>query len=92
MSIRGVRAVVVVECIKLAAQFKTSFVLGISIVGPFLFAAALSIQSSMPTDTLFGRAVKESGFAVSLVVLAQQHRRHRAAGHCCVDDAACGDG
>jgi ABC-2 type transport system permease protein len=69
MSIRGVRAVVGVECVKLAAQIKTQLVLGVCIVGPFVFAAALRLQSSLPTDTLFGRAVKESGFAVSLVVL-----------------------
>jgi ABC-2 type transport system permease protein len=29
----------------------------------------LLVQSSLPEDTLFGRSVKESGFAVSLVVL-----------------------
>jgi len=69
MSITGVRAVVGVECMKLAAQIKTQLVLGLCIVGPFLFAAAIHMQSSLPTDTLFGRAVKESGFAVSLVVL-----------------------
>src|SRR5262245_34378404 len=69
MSLSGVRDVVRVECMKLAAQIKTQLVLGICVVGPFVFAAALPLQSSLPTDTLFGRAVKESGFAVSLVVL-----------------------
>jgi ABC-2 type transport system permease protein len=69
MSIRGVRAVVGVECMKLSAQIKTQVILAICIVGPFVFAAAVRLQSTLPTDTLFGRAVKESGFAVSLVVL-----------------------
>jgi len=69
MSIAGVRAVIGVECMKLAAQIKTQSILGMCVVGPFVFAAALPLQSSLPTDTLFGRAVKESGFAVSLAVL-----------------------
>ena len=69
VSIRGVRAVAGVECSKLAAQFKARIVLAACALGPFAFAAAMRVQSSLPTDTLFGRAVKESGFAVSLVVL-----------------------
>jgi ABC-2 type transport system permease protein len=69
VSIRGVGGVVGVECTKLAAQIKTQLILWICIIGPFVFAAAIRLQSSLPTDTLFGRAVKESGFAVSLVVL-----------------------
>jgi ABC-2 type transport system permease protein len=62
-------SVVGVECLKLRAQFKARLVLGVCLVGPFAFAVAMQLQSSMPSDTLFGRAVKESGFALSLVVL-----------------------
>ena len=39
------------------------------VVGPFVFAAAMAVQSALPEDTLFGRAVKESGFAIPLVIL-----------------------
>ena len=69
MSLRGVAAVVGVECAKLAAQVKSRVVLAVCLAGPFVFAVAMRVQSSMPEDTLFGRAVKESGFALALVVL-----------------------
>src|SRR5262249_56287213 len=39
------------------------------VIAPIGFAIVIRIQDSVPEDTLFGRAVKESGFAVSLVVL-----------------------
>jgi len=69
MIVRGFLAVAGVEGSKLAAQIKTRVVLATCIVGPFAFAVALRVQSSLPEDTLFGRAVKDSGFAVPLVVL-----------------------
>ncbi len=69
MRVRGVLAVASVECSKLAAQIKARLVLAACLAGPFAFAAAIRVQSSLPEDTLFGRAVKESGFAVPLVVL-----------------------
>ena len=69
MSVRGVLAVAGVECAKLPAQLKARLVLAVCVAGPFVFASAMRVQSSLPTDTLFGRAVKDSGFAVSLVVL-----------------------
>jgi ABC-2 type transport system permease protein len=58
-----------VECSKLAAQSKARVVLATCIAGPFAFATAMRVQSSVPEDTLFGRSVKESGFAAPLVVL-----------------------
>jgi ABC-type multidrug transport system ATPase subunit/ABC-type transport system involved in multi-copper enzyme maturation permease subunit len=67
--LRGVRAVVAVECAKLAAQMKAWAVLAVCLVGPFVFTAAMSLQTSLPEDTLFGRFVKASGPAVPLVVL-----------------------
>jgi ABC-2 type transport system permease protein len=69
MSLRGFAAVVGVECAKLAAQVKTRIVLAVCLAGPFVFAAAMRVQSSVPEDTLFGRAVKDTGFALALVVL-----------------------
>jgi ABC-2 type transport system permease protein len=58
-----------VECTKLLAQLKARVVLAACVFGPFAFAVATRVQSSLPEDTLFGRSVKESGFAVPLVVL-----------------------
>ena len=69
MSLRGVLAVAGVECSKLSAQLKARIVLAACVAGPFVFAVVMRVQESLPTDTLFGRAVKDSGFAVSLVVL-----------------------
>src|SRR6185295_15979334 len=69
VTIRGCAAVVNVECVKLAAQIKARAALAVCAAGPFAFAAAMRVQSSLPEDTLFGRSVKESGFAVPLVVL-----------------------
>jgi ABC-2 type transport system permease protein len=58
-----------VEWSKLIAQLKVRLILAACVTSPFAFAAALRVQSNVPTDTLFGRAVTESGFAVPLVVL-----------------------
>ena len=69
MSVRGLVAVAGVECSKLAAQLKVRLLLAVCVAGPVAFAAAIRAQSSVPADTLFGRSVKESGFAVALVVL-----------------------
>jgi ABC-2 type transport system permease protein len=69
MSIGGVFAVIGVECSKQLAQVKAQVLLAICVVAPFAFAISMRVQSSLPTDTLFGRAANESGFAVSLVVL-----------------------
>jgi ABC-2 type transport system permease protein len=69
VSIRGLGAVVIVESLKLLRQIRTHVVLAACVLGPFAFAAAIRVQSSLPTDTLFGRSVKDSGFAVPLVIL-----------------------
>src|SRR5262245_1624490 len=69
MTARGVLAVVGVETLKLAGQIKARVGLAVCVLAPFAFAAVIRLQSSLPEDTAFGRAVKESGFAVSLVVL-----------------------
>jgi ABC-2 type transport system permease protein len=41
----------------------------VCLYGPALLAVVLSLQSALPKDTLFGRHVFESGFALPLVVL-----------------------
>jgi ABC-2 type transport system permease protein len=69
VTLRGVRAVVGVECAKVSSQLKARAVLTVCIAGPFAFVAAMRVQSEMPEDTLFGRALKESGFATPLVIL-----------------------
>jgi len=57
------------EIAKLAAQIKTQAVLGLCLLAPFLFVAALEVQTNTPADTLFGRWVHDSGFSIPLVVL-----------------------
>ena len=69
MTVGGVLAVAAVECAKLAGQMKVRIVLAACIAGPFAFAAAMTLQGALPEDTLFGRTVKDSGFALPLVVL-----------------------
>lgn len=69
MRLHTIATVAGVECSKLSAQVKTRVALVASAAGPFVFAAAMRVQTSLPEDTLFGRSVKESGFALSLVVL-----------------------
>src|SRR5262249_7426589 len=69
VTVRGVHAVAVVEASKLLARTPTALVLAGCAAGPFIFAAATRLQSALPEDTLFGRSVHESGFAVPLVVL-----------------------
>ena len=69
MSVRGSLSVARVEWSKLVAQLKVRAVLTACVASPFAFATAMRTQSNMPTDTLFGRSVTDSGFAVPLVVL-----------------------
>ena len=64
-----VRSAFVVEWRKLIAQLATKVLALICVLGPFAFAAVLKLQSSTPSDTLFGVWVHSSGFAVSLVIL-----------------------
>ena len=65
----GVVAVCRVELRKLAAQVPLRFAAAVCLVAPFAFAAMLRVQQAVPADTLFGRWVHASGFAVPLVVL-----------------------
>jgi len=65
----GVGQAVRVELGKLLAQLPVRAVAAVCLLGPFAFAAVLRIQSAIPADTLFGRWVHQSGFALPLVVL-----------------------
>jgi ABC-2 type transport system permease protein len=65
----GILSVAGVECAKLRAQVKVRAVLAVCLAAPFLFVAAMRVQNGLPEDTLFGRYVKDSGFATPLVVL-----------------------
>jgi ABC-2 type transport system permease protein len=69
MRTRAVLAVMRAESIKLAARAHAPGVLALCAATPFLFVWAMRIQSSLPEDTLFGRAVRETGLATPLVVL-----------------------
>lgn len=55
---------------KLTSQLAVKVLALICLLGPFVFAAILKVQSGSPSDTLFGIWVHSSGFAVSLVLLA----------------------
>lgn len=58
-----------VELAKLAAQRRLRAIVGLVAVAPFIVAAVIDKQSQLPSDTLFGRSLHASGFALPLVVL-----------------------
>ncbi|MFE6973364.1 ABC transporter permease [Streptomyces sp. NPDC057682] len=57
------------ELVKLVSQWRIRLVLLACWLAPALFVAAVSRQSSLPVDTLFGRWMHASGWAGPLVVL-----------------------
>lgn len=69
MSARGAFRCAGVESRKLLAQPQCGIVLALCAIAPFAFVAALRTQEGVPSDTVFGRLVHESGFATPLVVL-----------------------
>jgi ABC-2 type transport system permease protein len=58
------------ELVKLLAQWPIRLVLLACWLGPALLVAAISRQSSLPSDTVFGRWMSETGWAGPLVVLS----------------------
>jgi ABC-2 type transport system permease protein len=58
------------ELVKLLAQWPIRLVLLACWLGPALFVALISRQSSLPADTVFGRWMGQTGWAGSLVVLS----------------------
>ncbi len=69
MTAGGLTAVWRAEWQKLRAQRTTRAILVGSIAAPFVFVAAIRVQDALPEDTLFGRGLRDSGFAAPLVVL-----------------------
>lgn len=57
------------ELLRLRAQPRVRAAFALCLLGPPLLALVLSAQTGLPKDTLFGRYVKESGFALPLLVL-----------------------
>ncbi len=58
-----------VEMVKLLAQWRTRLALLACLLAPVAFALIVGNQQSLPTDSLFGRWLHESGYAAPLVVL-----------------------
>ena len=58
------------ELVKLLAQWRIRLVIAVCWVGPGVFVAIISTQTSLPADTVFGRWMGQSGWAGPLVVLA----------------------
>jgi ABC-2 type transport system permease protein len=65
----GVGAVYRVELSKIAAQLLPRAAAVICLVAPFAFTFFINTQTSVPADSLFGRWVHSSGFAIPFVVL-----------------------
>lgn len=57
------------ELVKLLSQWRVRVLVAACWLAPALFVVVVSRQSSLPTDTLFGRWMHASGWAGSLVVL-----------------------
>ncbi|GAA4557262.1 ABC transporter permease [Planotetraspora kaengkrachanensis] len=57
------------ELVKLLSQWRIRLLLLACWIGPAGFVAAVSLQSSLPADTVFGRLMNATGWAGSLVVL-----------------------
>ena len=65
----GVFTALGVELSKLAAQKRVRFALLGSAIAPFIVTIVLKGQQRPPKDTLYGRHIHDSGFAVALFVL-----------------------
>jgi ABC-2 type transport system permease protein len=57
------------ELVKLVSQWRIRLLVAASWLAPAVFVAVVSRQSSLPTDTVFGRWMHATGWAGSLVVL-----------------------
>ncbi|HWH94326.1 MAG TPA: ABC transporter permease [Baekduia sp.] len=58
------------ELVKLLAQWPIRLVLVACCLGPALFVGVVSQQSSLPSDTVFGRWMGQTGWAGPLVILS----------------------
>lgn len=66
---RRLGAVLHWELRRLFSQLRIQVLLVVCLSAPLLFVAAIEIQPTVPADTLFGRAVHDSGLAVPLFIL-----------------------
>jgi ABC-2 type transport system permease protein len=57
------------ELVKLVSQWRVRLLVAVCWIVPALFVAAVDQQSTLPTDTLFGRWMHATGWAGPLVVL-----------------------
>ncbi len=57
------------ELLRLRHQVRVQVAFAVCLLGPPLLALVLSAQTGLPKDTLFGRHVEASGFALPLLVL-----------------------
>src|SRR5205085_2464133 len=62
-------AVYRVECRKLLAQPRVRSVLAVLLVAPWIFIGLLLHQDRLPLETLYGRYLKDTGYATPLVIL-----------------------
>jgi ABC-2 type transport system permease protein len=58
------------ELVKLLAQWPIRLVLVACCLGPAIFVVVVSRQASLPSDTVFGRWMGQTGWAGSLVILS----------------------
>lgn len=65
----GVRSVYRVEVEKLLAQRRTWLVAAACLLAAPALLAVLPLSSGLPTDTLFGRQLRDTGFATPLLLL-----------------------
>jgi len=65
----GVWSVYRVEMRKLSSQLLVRVALAICVLGPVVFIAIIKTQPTLPADTLFGRWLHTSGFALPFVML-----------------------
>ncbi len=65
----GIGAVYRVEITKIRAQLLPRAAAVICLIAPFAFTIFINTQSSVPADSLFGRWVQSSGFAIPFVLL-----------------------
>ena len=66
----GIRTALKWELIKLAAQARSGYTLLACLVAPPLIVLVLNGQQRPPKDTLFGRQIHTSGYAMPLLLLA----------------------
>jgi ABC-2 type transport system permease protein len=57
------------ELVKLLSQWRVRLLIIACFAGPGLFVAAVSLQSTLPSDTLFGRWMNATGWAGPLMML-----------------------